>query len=61
MAKCAVCEKSVHYGNNVSHSHRRSNRVWKSNIRKVSAKVNGVPQKMYVCSSCLGSGKVERA
>ena len=61
MAKCAVCEKSVHYGNNVSHSHRRSNRVWKSNIRKVSAKVNGEPQKMYVCSSCLRSGKVERA
>ena len=61
MAKCAVCEKNVHYGNNVSHSHRRSNRVWKSNIRKVSAKVNGVPQKMYVCSSCLRSGKVERA
>ena len=61
MAKCAVCAKNVHYGNNVSNTHRRSNRVWKSNIRKVSAKVNGVPQKMYVCSSCLRSGKVERA
>ena len=61
MAKCAVCEKNVHYGNNVSHSHRRSNRVWKSNIRKVSAKVNGVPQKIYVSASCLRSGKVERA
>ena len=61
MAKCAVCEKNVHYGNNVSHSHRRSNRVWKSNIRQVSAKVNGVPQKIYVCASCLRSGKVERA
>ena len=61
MAKCAVCEKNVHYGNNVSHSHRRSNRVWKSNIKKVSAKVNGVPQKIYVCASCLRSGKVERA
>ena len=23
MAKCAVCGKSVHFGNNVSHSHRR--------------------------------------
>ena len=33
MAKCAVCEKGVHYGNNVSHSHRRSNKVWKSNIK----------------------------
>ena len=44
MAKCAICEKGVHYGNNVSHSHRRSNR-----------------QKLYVCASCLRSGKVERA
>ena len=61
MAKCAICEKGVHYGNNVSHSHRRSNHVWKSNIKKVSCKVNGVPQKLYVCTSCLRSGKVERA
>lgn len=61
MAKCAICEKGVHYGNNVSHSHRRSNRVWKSNIKRVSCKVNGVPQKLYVCTSCLRSGKVERA
>ena len=51
MAKCAICEKGVHYGNNVSHSHRRSNRVWKSNIKRVSCKVNGVPQKLYVCAS----------
>ena len=57
MAKCAICEKGVHYGN----SHRRSNRVWKSNIKRVSCKVNGVPQKLYVCASCLRSGKVERA
>ena len=27
----------------------------------VKVKVNGVPQKMYVCTSCLRSGKVERA
>ena len=61
MAKCAVCEKGVHFGIKVSHSHRRSNRVWKSNIKRVSCKVNGVPKKLYVCSSCLRSGKVERA
>ena len=38
MAKCAICEKGVHYGNNVSHSHRRSNHVWKSNIKKFLAR-----------------------
>ena len=58
MAKCAVCG---HFGNIVSHSNRKSNRMWKSNIRRVSCKVNGTPKKLYVCASCLKSGKVERA
>ena len=61
MAKCDICGKGVTFGIKVSHSHRRSNRVWKSNIKRVSCKVNGVPQKLYVCASCLRSGKVERA
>lgn len=61
MAKCNICGKSVHFGNNVSHSHRRSNRIFKSNIRRVRVKVNGVPQRMYVCTRCLRSGAVERA
>lgn len=61
MAKCAICEKAAHFGNNVSHSHRRSNKMWKSNIKSVKVKVNGTAKKMYVCTSCLRSGKVERA
>ena len=61
MAKCAICEKGAHFGNNVSHSHRRSNKMWKSNVKSVKVKVDGVPQKMYVCTSCLRSGNVERA
>ena len=61
MAKCAVCGKAAHYGNNVSHSNRKTCRMWKSNIRRVSCKVNGTPKKLYVCASCLKSGKVERA
>ena len=61
MAKCSICEKGAHFGNNVSHSHRRSNRMWKSNIKSVKAVVNGTPKKIYVCTQCLKSGKVERA
>ncbi|MCR5556911.1 MAG: 50S ribosomal protein L28, partial [Butyrivibrio sp.] len=38
MAKCDICGKGVHFGNNVSHSHRRSNRVWKSNVQHVACK-----------------------
>lgn len=41
MAKCDICGKGAHFGNNVSHSHRRSNRIWNSNVRSVKCKVNG--------------------
>ena len=62
MARCAICDKGSHYGSNVSHSHRRTNKMWKSNIKSVRVKTeNGNAKKMYVCTSCLRSGKVERA
>ncbi|MBQ6229947.1 MAG: 50S ribosomal protein L28 [Eubacterium sp.] len=61
MAKCFICEKAAHFGNNVSHSHRRSNRIWNSNIKRVKAVVDGSHKTVYVCTSCLRSGKVERA
>ena len=53
MAKCAICEKGAHFGNNVSHSHRRSPKMWKSNVKSVRVKTEGGSQKMYVCTSCL--------
>ena len=61
MAKCAICEKGAHFGNNVSHSHRRSNKMWKSNVKSVKVKVGAGARKMYGGTSCLKSGKVERA
>ena len=61
MANCSICEKAAHFGNAVSHSHRRSNKKWNANVKSVKVKVNGASQKMYVCTSCLRSGKVERA
>ena len=61
MARCAICDKGAPFGIKVSHSHRRSNKMWKSNIKSVRVKVNGASKKMYVCTSCLRSGKVERA
>ncbi len=61
MAKCEVCGKGVTFGIKVSHSHRRSNRAWKPNIRKVKALVNGTPKTVSVCSRCLRSNKITRA
>ena len=61
MAKCSVCNKGAHLGIKVSHSHRRANKMWKPNVKSFKAIVDGSPKKIYVCTSCLKSGKVERA
>ncbi|MEE1392777.1 MAG: 50S ribosomal protein L28 [Negativibacillus sp.] len=61
MAKCDICGKGVTFGIKVSHSHRRSNRSWKPNVRRVKAIVNGTPCHIHACTRCLRSGKVTRA
>ena len=61
MAKCEYCGKEMSFGIKVSHSHRRSTRTWKPNIKKVKAIVNGSPKRVYVGTRGLRSGKVERA
>ena len=40
MAKCACCGKGVAFGIKVSHSHRRANRTWKPNVKRVKAVVD---------------------
>jgi len=61
MAKCSVCGKGVTFGHNVSHSNRKTNRMWKPNIRKVKVNDHGTVKTVAVCSRCLRSGKVSRA
>ena len=61
MAKCEICNKEIAFGIKVSHSHRRSNRTWKPNVKRVKAIVNGSPRRIYACTRCLRSGKVTRA
>ena len=61
MAKCDICGKGVSFGIKMSHSHRRSNRTWKHNVRKVKAVVNGAAKSVNVCTRCMRSGKVTRA
>ena len=58
--KCEICGKQRTFGNSISFSHKRGNRSWAPNIRRVKAMVNGSPKRIDVCTSCLRSGKVER-
>lgn len=65
MAKCAICEKSINYGNKLSitrsHISKRTTRTWKPNLRSVKAIINGEAKRIKVCAKCLRSGKVVKA
>jgi large subunit ribosomal protein L28 len=41
------------YGHNVSHSKRRTPRVFKPNLRVASIKINGRNVKLKLCVKCL--------
>ena len=59
--KCDICGKTKVFGNTVTFSHKRGNRSWAPNIRRVKAMVDGHPKRINVCTRCLRSKKVERA
>ena len=53
--KCDICAKGVQFGHNVSHSKRRTNRMWRANTNKQTLLVNGQPKRLNVCTRCLRS------
>ncbi len=59
-AVCDVCGKGPGFGNNISHSHRRTRRRWDPNIQTVRAMVGRTRKRLRVCTSCLKAGKVTR-
>ena len=61
MAKCTVCEKGLTFGNNVSHSNRKTSRTYKSNLQSVRVNEEGTVKSVKVCARCLKSGKATRA
>lgn len=51
--KCEVCGKSPTFGHNVSHSKRRTNRMWRPNIQRATVPVDGRPKQIPICTRCL--------
>lgn len=58
---CTLCAKHPAAGRNVSHSHRVTNRVFRPNIQKVTAVIDGSVKRISVCTKCMKAGKVTRA
>ncbi|MCP5515385.1 MAG: 50S ribosomal protein L28 [Spirochaetales bacterium] len=58
--RCDICGKGVQTGNNVSHAHNKTRRVWRPNLRKIRGYVEGKLRSVKICTSCLKSGKVTK-
>ncbi|MBN1532577.1 MAG: 50S ribosomal protein L28 [Spirochaetes bacterium] len=61
MAKCEICGKSVQFGNNVSHSNKKTAKVWRPNVKKIRIMEDKRPVRRYVCTSCIRSGRIKKA
>lgn len=59
--KCSICGKGPVAGKTISHSHKASNRIFRPNVKRHKIVVNGRNKTVYVCSTCLRSGKVRKA
>jgi large subunit ribosomal protein L28 len=54
MAKCQLCGKKPMFGNNVSHAHNLTRRMWKPNIQKATLTLDGgISVQMKLCTKCL--------
>ena len=58
---CEICGKGPMRGNNVSHAHNRTKRVWLPNLQKVRVLHDGKTKSMRVCAQCIKAGRVVKA
>ena len=59
--KCKICGKGPSFGNVISHANNTRRRRWNPNLQRVHAVVEGVRKQIRVCTSCIRSGKVQKA
>lgn len=55
---CDVCGKRPGFGNNISHSHRRTRRRFNPNIQTARVLVGGTRRRIRICTSCLKADKL---
>jgi len=65
MAKCAITGRKTTFGRNVSHSHRKSSRTFKPNLKRIRVEENGTHKHIYISARALRSamktGTITRA
>ena len=56
---CDICGKKPGTGNNVSHAHNKTRRVWYPNLQSVRhVQSDGTVRRINACTRCIRSGHV---
>ena len=58
---CDVCGRGPQSGHRISHAHNVTKRRWNLNLQTVRAVVGGATKRLRVCTSCIRSGRVQKA
>ena len=58
--RCEFCDKGTVFGRNISHAHNVTSRTWKANLQRVRAVISGHARRVWVCTRCIRSGKVQK-
>lgn len=58
--QCAICNKKTVTGRSISHAHNVTSRTWEPNLQRVRAVVDGTTKRIWVCTRCIRSGKVQK-
>lgn len=58
--RCAICDKGPMVGNRISHAHNVTKRRWLPNLQRISVELGGKVRNVYVCASCIRSGRVKK-
>jgi large subunit ribosomal protein L28 len=58
---CEVCGRGPQFGNKISHANNVTKRRWNLNLQSVRAVIHGATKRLRVCTSCIRSGKIQKA
>jgi len=56
-----MCGRGPQFGHKISHAHNVTKRRWNLNLQSVRAVVKGAAKRIRVCTSCIRSGKIQKA
>ncbi len=60
--KCDICGKAKTFGNNVSFSHKKTNRDFRPNVQRKRLTINGENVRVNICTRCMRTlGKAGKA